>query len=185
MKIGILGGSFDPVHNGHVSLAEKAVKCLELDFLYLVPVFAPPHKKNTVVSAKERTKMLELAFSGKKNIFICRFEIDSGKTVYTYQTVEWFKKQYPAAELFLIMGSDSSVQFKNWRYPDRITKYCCLAVAGRKGHSKAHGDFVRIYGEIPDVSSTAVRALIKSGGSLRGLVPLKVEEYIYKNGLYK
>ena len=195
-RIGILGGTFNPVHNEHVALAISAVKELNLSALFVMPTLISPHKTAVPESATDRLNMLERAFSGKDKIIVSDFEIlNSGKS-YTYLTVEHFKKE-TNAELYFIFGADMLIDFKTRRYPERILKACKLAVFGRdecfadyekekEYFNKTWGqDFTRLSYVGKNCSSTKVRIYSEFGLSLEGLAPKSVSDYIKENGLYK
>jgi nicotinate-nucleotide adenylyltransferase len=184
-KIGILGGSFDPVHNGHLLLAENAAKQLKLDIVYFVPAFIPPHKDRKLVPAFHRRRMLEIAIWRRKGFLISETELFSRQKRYTYQTIEYFSKEFSDASLFFLMGSDSAAGFKSWRNPELITRLCRIVVAQREGTPAVPGAFLQLTGAIRDVSSTEIRRRIETGLPIKNLVPVGVEEYIKKNGLYK
>lgn len=196
MKIGILGGSFDPVHKGHIELAKKAIKQLKLDFLFFVPVFLPPHKMRELSDAFHRKKMLQLAIRCLPKCLISDFELKLKKRTYTYQTLKYFRRKYPIAELYFVIGSDSAKDLKNWKNVKKIMQLCKIVFTERKGYkvgiSAAGGsvsgrkkDFLKLDGIIADISSTDIRKKIKKRFSVKGLVPPAIERYIKKNGLYK
>ncbi|PKM70830.1 MAG: nicotinate (nicotinamide) nucleotide adenylyltransferase [Firmicutes bacterium HGW-Firmicutes-18] len=186
MKIGIFGGSFDPVHNGHIEIAKKAIEQIKLDFLSFVPAFLPPHKFRKLTDAFHRKKMLQLAVKDFSKLKISDFEIKRKKKTYTYQTLKYFRKEYPSAELYFVIGSDSARDLKNWKNIKEITRVSKIVFAQRKGYKvKIKKDFVKLEGIIAGISSTDIREKIKRGFSIKGLVPTVIEKYIKKNGLYK
>ncbi|MFA5780151.1 MAG: nicotinate-nucleotide adenylyltransferase [Elusimicrobiota bacterium] len=186
MKIGIFGGSFDPVHKGHIELSKKAIKQLKLDFLFFVPAFLPPHKTRKLTDAVYRKRMLRLAIKKFSKFKISDFEIKRKKNIYTYQTLKYFRKEYPSAELFFIVGSDSAADLKNWKNVKEIMQLSKIVFAERKGcKTKIKKDFLKLEGIIADISSTDIREKIKKYFSIKGLVPAVIEKYIKKNGLYK
>lgn len=185
MKIGIFGGSFDPVHIGHTLLAKKALKQLELDFLFFTPAYLPPHKSRKLVSAFHRKKMLQLAIDDCKKFLISDFELNRKKKTYTYQTLNYFQRKYPEAKIYFIFGSDLVGNLNTWTKLEKLTQMCKFAVGKRKHYpfDKKNG-FIELSGKIADISSTDIREKIKNGFSVNGLVPIAVENYIKKNGLY-
>ncbi|HAX61791.1 MAG TPA: nicotinate (nicotinamide) nucleotide adenylyltransferase [Elusimicrobia bacterium] len=198
MKIGIFGGSFDPVHKGHIALAKKALRQLKLDFLFFVPAFLPPHKFRKLSDAFHRKRMLQLAVKNFPKFKISDFELKLKKKTYTYQTLRYFRRKYSAAELYFLIGSDSARDLKNWKNVKEITRLSKIVFAEREGYKakiSATGgsadmcgrkkDFLKLEGIIADISSTAIRDKIKKGSSVKGLVPTVIENYINKNGLYK
>lgn len=186
MKIGIFGGSFDPVHNGHIEIAKKALRQLKLDILYFVPAFSPPHKTRKLTNAVYRKRMLQLAIKNFSKFKISDFEIKRKKKIFTYQTLKRFRKEYPSAELFFIVGSDSAVDLKNWKNVKEIMQLSKIVFAERKGYkTESKKDFLKLEGIIADISSTDIREKTKKHFSVKKLVPTVIEKYIKKNGLYK
>ncbi|WP_027334899.1 nicotinate-nucleotide adenylyltransferase [Mycoplasmopsis felifaucium] len=163
MKIGLFGGSFNPVHNGHIKIAEYAYKTLELDKIFFIPTASSPFKKDKVVaSAEHRVNMLNLAlekFNG--NAEVSMFEIKRGGVSYTYETIRYFKQKYPNDELFFIMGSDLVSKFNKWEYADEISQSAKFVVYKRsKNFNKMNAkkyNMLLINNPIFEESSTAVR----------------------------
>ena len=186
MKIGILGGSFDPVHNGHIELAEKSLKQLKLDFLFFVPAFSVPHKSRRLSAAFHRKKMLQLAVKNNPKFLISDFELKLKKRTYTYQTLRYFRKTYPASQLYLVLGSDSVLDLKKWENYKELLKKSKIVFAERKNYRALNKkNNIMLDGKIADISSSVIRRRIKKGLPLKGLTPRPVENYIKKNGLYK
>lgn len=195
-RIGIFGGTFDPVHNSHVALARAAIKELDLDELFVVPTFAPPHKDGAAASEENRFNMLSVAFSDEEKIKISNYELKRGGVSYTYLTVEHFKSVY-GGEIYFLVGADMLSDFKTWKYPERVLSACTLAAVKREGFSAGeenalHADFIKRYGKDfvslsftgESVSSTKIRVYSFLGLSLKNLVPEKVAEYITQNNVY-
>lgn len=195
-RIGIFGGTFDPVHNSHVALVRAAIKELGLDKLYVVPTFSPPHKDGATASEEDRLNMLALAFYGEEKVSISDYELKRGGVSYTYLTAEHFKSVY-GGEIFFLVGADMLSDFKTWKNPERILAACTLAAVKREGFSVGeenalHADFVKRYGKdyvsLPftgeNVSSTKIRVYSFLGLSLKGLVPERVEKYIKEKNVY-
>ncbi len=195
-RIGIFGGTFNPVHSEHVEIAERAVKELSLDKLYIMPSHISPHKTRTPASVEDRINMLKLAFEGLKNIEISTYEVDNGGTSYTYLTVEHFKREYPNAQIFFICGGDMLVNFKSWKNPQKILDNCTLAVFEREGFfadfKKEQEYFIQTFGKEfvklnyigKDYSSTRLRVYTELGLDLEGQIPSSVIEYIKSKNLY-
>ena len=193
-KIGILGGTFNPVHVEHVRLAKCAVEELGLDKLFVMPTFIPPHKQVVPAPAHDRIKMLELAFIDDEKIEVSDFEIEQGGKSYTYLTVEHFQKA--GAQFYFIVGGDMLVNFKTWRFPERILKSARLAVFEREDfyadfekereyfREQFNADFIKLNYVGKNISSTKIRVYSAFSLSLEGLVPKKVEEYVNQSGLY-
>lgn len=195
-KIGIFGGTFDPVHNEHVNIATHAVEELGLDLLFIMPTFLPPHKSETPLDPKHRINMLELAFKDYDKIKVSNYEIEKQGKSYTYLTVEHFKNLYPDSELYFIVGGDMLTDFKTWKNPDRILKASNLAVFSRenflcdykleeeyfkKTFSKT---FIKLNYLGKDFSATKVRVYFSLGLDVSNDIPKSVLEYIEKNKLY-
>ncbi len=193
-KIGILGGTFNPIHVEHIRLAKCAIEELGLDKLIVMPTFIAPHKLSAPAPAQDRIKMLKLAFEGIDKVEVSDFEIQKGGKSYTYLTVEHFQKL--SVQVYFIVGGDMLVDFKNWRFPERILKSCKLAVFSRdefyadfkreQAYFKENfnTDFIKLNYVGKNVSSTKIRVYSAFSLSLNGLVPEKVENYIKDTGLY-
>ncbi|PIP68535.1 MAG: nicotinic acid mononucleotide adenylyltransferase [Candidatus Omnitrophica bacterium CG_4_9_14_0_2_um_filter_42_8] len=188
MRIGILGGTFDPVHNGHMHLAEKISKKLSLDKLIFIPVYIPPHKKGAkVTQARHRYNMLKLAVSGSKIFKLSDMEIKRKGRSYSIETLRRLKRKYGAnAELFFITGSDSLGELDKWKNLEEILKLCKFVVVERPGFETGNPPENIIYLKVSakDISATQIRSLIKTGRHLSGILPGMVERYIYRNKLY-
>lgn len=188
MKIGILGGTFDPVHNGHIYLAEKICKKLSLDKLIFIPTYIPPHKKGAKVTrAKHRYNMLKLAISGSKIFKLSAMEIKRKGRSYSVETLRRLSKRYGhKAEIFFITGSDSLRELGKWKNLEEILELCRFVVVERPGfktrqHPKGLS-YLRINAK--NISATRIRNLIKTGRYSAGLMPYEVERYIDRNKLY-
>ena len=131
-KIGIFGGTFNPVHAEHVEVAIAAINELNLDKLIIMPTFSSPHKTLIPASAEDRINMLSIAFSGIDKAVISDYEIKKQGTSFTYLTVEHYKELYPNAKLFFIVGGDMLTDFKTWKFPERILAAATLAVFERE-----------------------------------------------------
>jgi nicotinate-nucleotide adenylyltransferase len=194
-KIGILGGTFNPVHNEHIMLAKSAVNELGLDKLIVMPTFISPHKGEVALSPEHRLNMLRLAFGDFEKIEVSDYEIERQGKSYTYLTVEHFKNAFEC-DLYFIVGGDMLVNFKTWRYPERILSACNLAVFGREeffaDFDKEREYFIKTFGKDfyklnyfgKNASSTKIRVYSAFSLPLDGLVPKAVEEYICQNNLY-
>ena len=204
MKKGILGGTFDPIHNGHIYLAENAYREFSLDMVLLMPANVPYFKTalHKVTDASLRLKMTELAVEDIDYMKASSFELGIKGNTYTSDTILRLKKEYPDDEFYFIMGADSLFKLESWRRPDILLKNAVILCAGREQAS----DEVSLEEEISrlkdkyralkpdirpmsceniDISSTEIRELLNSGGDASGLLPDKVLEFIKKNSLYK
>ena len=170
MKIGLFGGAFNPIHNGHIQVAENAIKKAGLDKVIFIPTGNAPHKKETEISRKDRLNMLLLALEDRENMIVSDYELKKETVSYSADTAEYFKKLYPQDELFFIIGDDSYNQLDSWREPERITKVEKPAIL--------------IDMEKVEISSSQIRDKIKFGKDFRNLLPKKVFDYIIKGNLY-
>lgn len=191
-KVGILGGTFDPVHIGHLVLAEQARDQLGLERVLFVPAAVPPHKLDRAISdAKVRREMVEIAIGGNPAFEVSTVELDRGGISYTVDTLQAISEKNNRAELCLIVGADTLADVPNWRQPDRVVELASFAVAGRPGfeltlperwpHIKVH----RVEMPMLDISSSRLRRAVERGESIRYLVPPGVGAYIQSKGLYR
>ncbi|MBR2441637.1 MAG: nicotinate (nicotinamide) nucleotide adenylyltransferase [Clostridia bacterium] len=198
MKIGIFGGSFDPVHKEHTNFARAAIAELGLDMLFVMPAHTPPHKPDRVLSSNEnRLQMCKIAFGNIPKVQVSDYEINKAETSYTYLTCQHFRELYPTAEIYFLVGTDMLRDFPTWKEPETILNLVQLAVCGRnekegwwEEEQKAFFErfsknFVRVDYEGKDISSTLIRVLAGAGMRLTEFVDERVEAYIYEKGLYK
>lgn len=189
-KVGVYGGTFDPIHIGHLITAQSVREIRELDKIIFVPAFLSPHKLDIKASAPEhRINMLKLAIKNIDFFDITEFEINQHNISYTIDTLKELKKYYD--ELELIIGYDNIFKFYTWREPDEILKLATLIVLKRKSSypppyedkyfNKA--EFVQTRGI--EVSATDIRERVKHGQPINYLVTEEVKDYIYKHNLYK
>lgn len=187
-RIGILGGTFDPTHNGHIYLAKKVCQKLRLDKVIFIPTYLPPHKKGVKVTpARHRFNMLRLAIHGDKKFKISDMEIRRRGRSYSVETLRRLRKKYGArAELFFITGSDSLKELGKWKRLEEILKLCKFVVAERPGFNagKIQKEFIFLKINAKDISATNIRNRAKIGKALTGAVFKKVENYIRRNKLY-
>lgn len=195
-RIGVLGGTFDPVHKEHIAMAEGVKSELALDKLIVVPTFVPPHKTHSECApAADRLAMLKTAFDGL-GAEICEYEIEQGGTSYTYKTLEHIRGKYPQSKLYFIVGGDMLVDFKTWRYPERILAAADLAVFRREGYfadvAAEWAYFARRFGKEftelsycgKHVSSTKIRIYSMFGLDISPFVSESVAAYIENHRLY-
>jgi len=194
MRIGLFGGTFDPVHLGHLMVAEQARTELELERVFFVLAPKPPHKAAAALSpATHRLNMLQLALSDQPQFEISTVELERPGVSYTVETLRHFRSQpeFAAAELFLIIGADSLLELKNWREPQAIISMAKLAVYSRPGLDlhQAAPQFLRaahfLNGPQVDISATDIRQRCSRGLSIRDLVLETVRNYILENNLYQ
>lgn len=188
-RIGILGGTFDPVHNTHVAMARTAVQQAKLDTVFFMVAAAPPHK-NGYVSAdpEDRFVMVAAALEQEEHMQPSRIEIDRPGPSYTADTLYELQQQHPHAQLFLIVGSDSLADLHRWRNPKGILERARLLVIPRPNHTSIPKALENQYDTLKfqgsDISSTRVRELLARGESVDSLLPPAVERYIKEKGLY-
>lgn len=196
MRIALIGGTFDPVHTGHLIGAERTADSLNLDRVLFVPAAAPPHKQNRRISeAAHRVNMLRLALRDNPRFDLLLDEIERGGASYTVDTVRAVRARLnPEDRLFLVVGADNLVDFDTWKDWRLIADACCIAGLARPGSEQArrmiekkHPELNIEWVEMPliDISSTCIRSLTAMGGSIRYLAPESVERYILDNGLYR
>jgi len=187
MKIGILGGTFNPIHIGHLILAEEALWKLKLDTIIFVPAYAPPHKDDeALIDAQHRYAMVCCAIEGNPRFEASRIEIESQQKSYSIETLRKFKEQSPGTEFFFITGSDSLKELFSWKEIDEIFRLSRFIVATRPGFpvQQVPKEVELVVISEIEVSSSEIRKRLKEGRSIRYLVPDVVREYIDRNGLY-
>jgi nicotinate-nucleotide adenylyltransferase len=191
-RIGFLGGTFDPIHLGHLILAQQLVEQFQLKKVLFIPSAAPPHKDDIKVSpTHHRFEMTRAAVEDNRLFEISDIELKREGKSYTIDTITELKKLHPDSDLYFLAGSDVLTEFDTWKDPERIFEQVKVALGTRPGYDKVDMDnkffsktiMVEINGL--HVSSTQVRHRVKEGKSIKYLVPLKVEEYIKAKGLYK
>lgn len=198
-KVGIMGGTFNPIHNGHLMLAKEALTQFSLDEVLFMPCGKPYMKDVSVVeSAQTRAEMTELAIRDNPAFTLSTMEIEQKGNTYTYQTLERLKQENPDTEYYYIVGADSLFYMENWRYPERIFHNCCVLSAIRDDKTTADlerqidllkdkydADVRLLRTEHIEISSTDIRGKIALGESIVGDVPEPVRIYIEKKGLYR
>ena len=200
-NIGLLGGTFNPVHNGHIKMAEFALNFNNINEIWFLPNYYPPHKDmyNDNNLLDHRLKMLEMIVSEDKRFKICDIEIKRGGRSYTYETLTDLTEMYPDYQFFFIIGEDSIYQFEHWVRPEIITKYADILVAHRHIgvnnncnlfdeikylESKYSCNFYLMDMPYTDISSSEIRKRAYLHKELDDLVPDKIKGYILENHLY-
>jgi nicotinate-nucleotide adenylyltransferase len=197
LSIGVLGGTFDPVHNGHLHIARELRKALGLDRVIWVPAGRPPHKAGQIVSAdRDRLAMLRLALAGSPHDVIDTIDLDRSGPSFTADTLEVLRDRLAPARLVFLMGEDSLRDLPTWHAPERILRAADLAVAARPGVDadletltlaipQVHGRVHLVPTAELAISSSDVRRRVQAGEPIDDLVPLAVAAYIREHGLYR
>lgn len=197
MKVGVLGGSFDPIHYGHLVAAEEVRYQLQLPQILLVPAGQPPHKVSRTISPVEhRMAMAHLAISSNPHFRLSRVDVDRPGPHYSVDTVALLRKELgPDAEIHFIVGLDSLIEMAMWREPARLLRTCRVVGVTRPGYEdlsklapeiRQAGAGRIVIVQIPalNISSSDLRRRVREGRPIKYQLPEAVEEYIYKNGLY-
>ena len=200
MRLGILGGSFDPIHTGHLILAEQCRVHAKLDEVWFMPAATPPHKQGQrQANAKQRREMLELAVYGNPAFLVSTMELDRGGVSYTVETLQALASELPHASLYFLMGADSLEEFPTWREPDRILKLATPLVVRRGGEPQLDFSVLKPFCSLErvkeiqassapmpllEISSRQIRKDVAHSHSIRYRVPRAVEQYISTHALY-
>ena len=199
-KIGILGGSFDPVHNGHIGLAADAKEQMGLDEVLLIPAKLQPFKLDkNMVSGEQRFEMIKLAVEGKPGLTPCDYELKQEEISYTYKTLKAITEmEGPGTEIYFLTGTDSLLQIHRWKNADDMLRNYNFVVGSRPGYKdeelkeciaflkkEYNTNVTKVDNNQLNISSTEIRERLESGQGLAGLVPEVVERYIIEHGLYK
>ena len=197
MRVGMFGGSFNPVHCGHVQLVESFIIELSLDRVFVVPAFVSPFKlEGGAVIPEHRLEMCRLAFADIPQVTVSDIEILRQGASYTYQTLITLSEKCCAEKIYLLLGADSFLTVQDWKKPESIFEHAVICGIPRETENAAvlekHASILEGLGaqslilrtEVMTVSSTQIRNLIKKGQSISGLVPRSVEQYIQSHQLY-
>lgn len=190
MKIGIFGGTFNPVHNGHVKLVENFRKELKLDKVLVIPTAVPPHKEaENIVSGEDRMEMCRLAFGDMAEV--SDIEISRGGRSYTVETLSLLKDIYKDGKFYFMVGSDMLLSFKRWYRWEDILSMCTLCATDRDNEKTCLSADKELFGKIifcdfpkTVISSSMVRERLLKNEDISDLIPEKVEQYIIEKGLY-
>ena len=200
MKIGIMGGTFDPIHSGHLMLGRFARDLFALDEIWFMPNGTPPHKANDSIElrTKHRVEMVKRAISNEKDFVLQLYEVRNQEVNYSYLTMEHFRKTYPEHEFYFIIGADSLFNIEKWKCPERLLKTCVILAAYRDGKNKKEMDEQIAYlnkkyrADIRllstpnvDISSSKIREKLKMHKDVTNVMPTCVYEYIIEKQLYK
>ena len=189
-KIGVFGGTFDPVHFGHIYLARRAVSECGLNRAIVVPAEIQPFKSGiTHASGEHRYNMVKLAFENDENIIVSDIELKKGGTSYTIDTLKEIRSSYAiGTEIYFILGVDAFLKIEIWKEPAELLSDFSFIIGARPGYGLSitfDAKYTVIENKQIAVSSSEIRQIIKSGGDISGFVPPAVERYISANGLYK
>lgn len=197
-KIGILGGTLDPIHNGHLIIAQTALEQLELDKVLFMPSGNPPHKQeHKITDCDLRKKMIELSIADNPYFEFSDYEYERNGIIYTSDTLQLLTKQYTDWEIYFIMGADSLLTIEEWNQPQKIFELANIVVADRDNSNQKILDKIKYFQDkysanifyikspMINISSTMIREMVHHNYSLRYLVNKDVEKYIQKYGLYK
>lgn len=196
-KIGLLGGTFDPIHNGHLHLGISSKNQLGLSEVVYIPAGNPPHKTSVRTDNEHRLNMIKLAISGEAGLSVSDYEIKKKTRSYSVETIEHFINEFPEDEFVFILGEDSLDYIESWHDAKRLLTICPFAVLKRGGYEtgilekirfleeKYGADISLIEVEKMEISSSKIREMVSLGEDIGDFVSYKVKDYIEKNGLYK
>lgn len=196
MRLGILGGTFDPIHEGHVAAARFAMECAHLDRVLFIPTGRPPHRAAALAPEGDRLAMVRLATEAEPRFEVSDMEIKRGGVSYTSDTMAELHNAHPGDELFLILGWDAARLFRTWHEPDRVASLACFVILGRPGTEPPTPSemtalglgperVITCFGGTPDISGSALRGEIAEGRPVTGKLPPPVESYIAHHRLYR
>ncbi len=188
-----MGGSFNPIHYGHLFIASECYHTFSLEKVIFIPAYLPPHKKEgNIISTHHRLEMLNLAVKKDERFLVSDLEIKRGGISYTVDTLKSLRNIYgDTAEIYFLAGSDSALEIPTWKEPLKILSLCHFVAYLRPGYpldrlEKKFRDKIISFSSLPlGISSSEIRKRVREGRPIRYLVPPEVEEYIYQNKLYK
>ena len=195
-EIGLMGGSFNPIHRGHVALARAALESGRVERVLFLPTGNPPHKKEGLADKFDRLRMVELAVEHETGMEVCREEIDRDGVIYTVDTLAALKRKMPDCTLTYLIGADTLRALGTWRRVETVIERCKFLVMMREGETRE--EVIRLAGlwtqrgaqidfldaRKMDISSTQIREQIQKGLPFERLVPQAVADYIHEHGLY-
>lgn len=199
-KIGIMGGTFDPIHIGHLILGEKAYEQFGLEKVLFLPSGNPPHKRIRPgrASDEERVEMVQMAISGNPHFELSLLEMHQEGYSYTYRTLERLRASHPEEDYYFIIGADSLFTLEQWREPGRICQNCKIAVAVRNHTDQTtllkemarlseryQGTFFQLDTPDVEISSEHIREWVRAGETIRYYVPDPVRDFIYRHHIYR
>lgn len=198
-KIALFGGTFDPIHMGHLIIAEYVRESLELDKVVFIPSGNPPHKKGKKVTEEYiRYKMVELAVKGNDGFVVSDMELNKDTYTYTYKTLQQLKAKYDDISIFFIIGADTVLDILTWKEYEKVFKLCNFVAVARPGYDESevkrmisrledtyNAHITIVETPLIDISSTEIRNRIAEGKTIKYLVADNIIEFINKNNLYK
>lgn len=197
LRLGIVGGTFDPIHIGHLIMADQVRTRLGLSRMVFVPAGLPPHKLDQhITDPEQRLEMVKLAIAGNPSFSVSRMDIDRFGPSYTVDMIRLFLDAWGAnTEIYFLMGADSLIELITWRQPDRLMRLCRIVAVGRPGYQVDLKELDRLLPgaallirlvDTPAlaISSTDIKRRVRKGYSIRYMVPDAVERYIHEHGLY-
>ncbi len=200
MKVGILGGSFDPLHYGHLLVAQSALESGQLDRVCFMPAHRPPHKSGcTLASPRDRMEMVRLAIADNPNFAVAEDEIERGGVSYAVDTLRQWRRRHPDEVPVFIMGMDSLCELHTWRAATDLLALCSFIVLERPGYDNRPAPEelhlpppwpqrlleAVVPGRHCAISSSEIRQRVAAGRSIRYLVPQSVQQYIFEHGIYR
>jgi nicotinate-nucleotide adenylyltransferase len=196
MRLGLFGGTFDPIHLGHLILAEQCREACKLDRVWFVVAGAPPHKRNDRTAVAHRLEMARIAIAGQTSFAVSELETTRPGPHYSVETLEAVRRDQPDDDLFFLIGADSLADLPTWREPARIAQLATIVVVNRPGLEEIDAANLPDFGPgsqpllsvtIPPIgiASTDLRRRLAEGRSIRYMVPRGVEAYIEAQGLYR
>lgn len=196
MRIGVLGGTFDPIHLGHLAAAEAAIDCAQLDKVLVMPSAQPPHRPGAIASAEQRLAMCRLAVEGRPRLEVSDVEVRHGGRSYTVDTLVELKRLLPQDGLFLILGWDAAALFATWHEPAKVRSLASVIVISRPGTPAPSADQLSAAGldldrtvlclrPTPDISGSSLRGAIAAGEPVAERLPPAVERFIASHALYR
>ncbi|HEY8863433.1 MAG TPA: nicotinate-nucleotide adenylyltransferase [Candidatus Dormibacteraeota bacterium] len=191
-RIGVLGGTFDPIHLGHLAAAKAAMECAHLDRVLFVPSAQPPHRAAAQAAAEDRLAMSRLAVDGESHFEVSDIEAKRGGKSFTVDTLEELQRSFPNDHLFLILGWDAARLFRSWHEPDRVSELASIVIVSRGKAQPMPSEIKGLAPErliichvsTPDISGSELRRSISAGESAAGKVSPAVERYIAAHHLY-
>jgi nicotinate-nucleotide adenylyltransferase len=194
-KVGLLGGTFDPFHNGHLAAAEAAIDCAGLDRVIFIPTAQPPHRPAPVASAEQRLEMCRLGTEAAPRFKVSDLELKRGGPSYTVDTLEEMRRLHPEDEKFLILGWDAARLFSTWHRPEEVRKLASMVIVARPGSEAPREEDLEGVGlgqarvmlclrPTPNVSASEIRKAVAEGKAISSMVTPAVERYIVLHRLY-